>query len=240
MATGRRVLLHALLLATLELKLEAFIFALERWYRPDQPRAPRGTPIGGQWIDDGGGRRSERIRTALSAVLVSDRRIGLGDGVLIRHCLTKTCLGGNSPRSLLPPSFVADNSGATLPGIILAMQVVKLMVTASADSALRRAFADFEPKQGTGLALVYTSTFTNSDGTTVRGFRPGYLPSPWPASYLGSAWIRAKIVDAGEFYLMPNFRWRVENQYLLDADWPVFSIAQAPAGDAAGIDAVLL
>ena len=24
----------------------------EAKYRPDQPRAPRGTPIGGQWIDD--------------------------------------------------------------------------------------------------------------------------------------------------------------------------------------------
>jgi hypothetical protein len=26
--------------------------ALELHYRPDQPRAPAGTPIGGQWIDD--------------------------------------------------------------------------------------------------------------------------------------------------------------------------------------------
>lgn len=46
--------LHALSLVlqltTLELKLDAFIYALERRYRPDQPRAPRGTPIGGQWI----------------------------------------------------------------------------------------------------------------------------------------------------------------------------------------------
>ncbi|WP_375597975.1 hypothetical protein [Devosia sp. Naph2] len=25
---------------------------LERRYRPDQPRAPKGTPEGGQWIDD--------------------------------------------------------------------------------------------------------------------------------------------------------------------------------------------
>lgn len=25
---------------------------LQEKYRPDQPRAPRGTPIGGQWIDD--------------------------------------------------------------------------------------------------------------------------------------------------------------------------------------------
>lgn len=42
----------AVQLATLELKLDAFVRALERRYRPDQPRAPRGTPIGGQWIPD--------------------------------------------------------------------------------------------------------------------------------------------------------------------------------------------
>lgn len=39
-------------LAILELKLDALLRALERFYRPDQPRAPRGTPIGGQWVRD--------------------------------------------------------------------------------------------------------------------------------------------------------------------------------------------
>lgn len=39
-------------LATLSLKLDVLISGLERRYRPDQPRAPKGTPEGGQWIDD--------------------------------------------------------------------------------------------------------------------------------------------------------------------------------------------
>lgn len=53
MARSRwRELSLAMQLLTLELKLDAFVWALERRYRPDQPRAPRGTPIGGQWIDD--------------------------------------------------------------------------------------------------------------------------------------------------------------------------------------------
>lgn len=51
-ARGHHTLLVALRLATAELKLDSLIHALERWYRPDQPRAPRGTPIGGQWIRD--------------------------------------------------------------------------------------------------------------------------------------------------------------------------------------------
>ena len=51
-----RTILHALIaavrLATLEIKLDTLLCALERRYRPDQPRAPQGTPEGGQWIDD--------------------------------------------------------------------------------------------------------------------------------------------------------------------------------------------
>ena len=38
--------------ATLEIKLDLLVRALERRYRPDQPGAPNGTPEGGQWIDD--------------------------------------------------------------------------------------------------------------------------------------------------------------------------------------------
>jgi hypothetical protein len=39
-------------LATVELKVGILAGALERYYRVDQPRAPQGTRIGGQWIDD--------------------------------------------------------------------------------------------------------------------------------------------------------------------------------------------
>ena len=48
MATERSIAL-ALQWWTLELKLDAFIFALERRYAPDQPRVPAGNPDGGQW-----------------------------------------------------------------------------------------------------------------------------------------------------------------------------------------------
>ncbi len=56
-STTTRDVIVAFKLATAELKLEALLRALQHdqlalRYRPDQPRAPRGTPIGGQWIDD--------------------------------------------------------------------------------------------------------------------------------------------------------------------------------------------
>lgn len=51
-AVSARTLRIAIRLATVELKLDVLIQSLERHYRSDQPRAPRGTPTGGQWIDD--------------------------------------------------------------------------------------------------------------------------------------------------------------------------------------------
>lgn len=50
--TRLRALIAAVQFATLEMKLDLLVKALERRYRADQPRAPRGTPEGGQWVDD--------------------------------------------------------------------------------------------------------------------------------------------------------------------------------------------
>ena len=57
--TGLRALIAAVRLATLEMKLGMLARALERRYRADQPRAPKGIPEGGQWIED-------RVRVAAS------------------------------------------------------------------------------------------------------------------------------------------------------------------------------
>ena len=93
MGRGGRALSLALKIATLELKLDAFAVALERWYRPDQPRAPRGTPIGGQWIRVGDGRSGGRTRTALAGRLIL-QKVGIGDnGRLIRQCIYIDMLG---------------------------------------------------------------------------------------------------------------------------------------------------
>mgnify|MGYP005831155641 CR=1 FL=1 len=74
-------------LATLSLKLDVLIGGLERRYRPDQPRAPKGTPEGGQWVSAG-----ERVRTALAGVLIGER-VGLGDAGLVLHCIYLDMLG---------------------------------------------------------------------------------------------------------------------------------------------------
>lgn len=48
--------------AKLERALHAYGDYLEGKYSPDQPRAPQGTPDGGQWIVDGGSARQHRLR----------------------------------------------------------------------------------------------------------------------------------------------------------------------------------
>jgi hypothetical protein len=52
---GRSAILRlqlAIGLVTAEVKLSTLVIELERRYRADQMRAPRGTRIGGQWIDE--------------------------------------------------------------------------------------------------------------------------------------------------------------------------------------------
>jgi hypothetical protein len=50
--TRLRALIAAVQFATLEIKLGLLAKALEQRYRADQPRAPKGTPEGGQWVHD--------------------------------------------------------------------------------------------------------------------------------------------------------------------------------------------
>lgn len=87
-----KALVWEIRLATLSLKLDVLIGGLERRYRPDQPRMPKGTPEGGQWIDAVGAPGTTRIRTALAANLVAER-VGPGDAGLVRHCIYVDMLG---------------------------------------------------------------------------------------------------------------------------------------------------
>lgn len=91
-------------LATLSLKLDVLVALLERRYRPDQPRAPKGTPEGGQWIGSGGTPERPRIRTALAAVLRT-QRVGLGDRGLVRHCIYVDALDRQFGRELDAAEF---------------------------------------------------------------------------------------------------------------------------------------
>lgn len=88
----RRSTLLALGLATLELKLDAFVRVLERRYRPDQPRVPAGNPDGGQWTRTGDTEGSSRARTAFSAPKIGEH-IGFDSGSWIKLCFYQDMFG---------------------------------------------------------------------------------------------------------------------------------------------------
>jgi len=107
---------------TVEMKLDAFIFALERRYAPDQPRVPAGSPDGGQWtIGSGsgsdtnigrsgnGGNRSTQI--ALAGRL-EQQRLSHMEGTYFWMCNYRDMLGRGFGFSLkitmqCPPTFQA-------------------------------------------------------------------------------------------------------------------------------------
>ncbi|UYN99693.1 MAG: hypothetical protein KIT02_00135 [Devosia sp.] len=105
-------------LATLSLKLDVLVALLERRYRPDQPRAPKGTREGGQWIPDGRIPTGPKVKVALAAVLQT-QRVGLGDYGLVRHCIYLDMLGRQLTREIdaskiCPPTIKAPPYDGTL------------------------------------------------------------------------------------------------------------------------------
>jgi hypothetical protein len=95
------VLFADLRLTLAQRRVQRALEEMVRKYRPDQPRAPKGTPEGGEWVIDPGSARQrrlsesqngDRIRMALAGVLVA-QRVGLGDAGLVRHCIYVDMLG---------------------------------------------------------------------------------------------------------------------------------------------------
>jgi hypothetical protein len=126
-ATSEAQVATELLRWTLELKLDAFLFDLERRYIPDQPRVPAGNADGGQWTNSeglagrtplwsglrAGGRKP--VRVALGAVLIG-KRFGFGDDRVIVHCYYRDMLGRDftierDATLLCPPTRPADSTG---------------------------------------------------------------------------------------------------------------------------------
>lgn len=68
------------------IRMSSALKALERHYRPDQPRVPAGSPEGGQWTDEGIGGRVGRVAAGLEQLRLAGQRVGFGDDRVVRHC----------------------------------------------------------------------------------------------------------------------------------------------------------
>jgi len=82
-----------------------------------------------------------------------------------------------------------------------------------------------KPKPNQVRAFYFMPSFTNADGTLVKGFVPGYTID-WIADQdFGNAWLTARLSKEISVRFMPRFAWRDDGAYVLDrASTYTFSI----------------
>lgn len=108
--------------------------------------------------------------------------------------------------------------------------ITNISITDRASKVLRDQRARFKPRVvGEVFALFYSPTFTNADGTTVAGFRPGYMVGSQAPLGLGDHWALARLPDRSEFLFMPKFKPASDVGCIMDLaseTFPIFSIGQ--------------
>jgi hypothetical protein len=70
---------------------------------------------------------------------------------------------------------------------------------------------------------LYWSKFTGPDGTTVRGFRPGYSTHSESPTGLDDCWATAQLIDGPDFLFIPKFKWRCDEEYVADIASEMFA-----------------
>lgn len=81
------------------------------------------------------------------------------------------------------------------------------------------------------FALSYTSSFTNPDGTTVKGFEPGWQVCAWSRRYLGPEPLVVRLAHGTEFHLIPRYGWNRQEHYVMDLlslQHEIYSITPEP------------
>ncbi len=104
-------------------------------------------------------------------------------------------------------------------------RITNVSITKRAELALDRERARVRLGEGQVFALAYLTSFTNPDGTTVAGFRPGYMATAYPSGAPDAAWTVAHLAGGQEFYLMPTrFECQANETYVVDLIGSLFSI----------------
>lgn len=105
------------------------------------------------------------------------------------------------------------------------IRITNIWATDRAYEVLRELRAKFKPRdRGDVFALVYMSSFTNPDGTTVEGFRPGYTADSHSPEGLSDIWTLAQLIDGPDFLFMPKFKWNPGEEYVVEMASDVFAI----------------
>ncbi len=104
------------------------------------------------------------------------------------------------------------------------MRIRNISITDRAAEVLLRQKREFNPGPGDVFALVYIASYINPDGTTVDGFRPGYMVSPLSPKDMGPGWVIAELSTGVGFHFEPRFKWSAKERYIMDRVSPVFAM----------------
>ena len=97
------------------------------------------------------------------------------------------------------------------------LRITNISISDRAAEVLDRLWVTFRPQQpGDVFALAYMSSFTEANGSTVDGFRPGYAAYSMAPDRLASVWLIAQPAGAPQFYFMPKFDWSADEHYRVD------------------------
>lgn len=105
------------------------------------------------------------------------------------------------------------------------IRITNIWATDRAYEVLREQRAKFRPRcRGEVFSLLYMSSFTNADGTTVEGFRPGYTAGSHSLEGLSDRWAFAQLIGGPDFLFMPKFEWDPGEEYVMEMASDVFAI----------------
>lgn len=96
------------------------------------------------------------------------------------------------------------------------MLVTNITISEVARQVLDRRKALFKASPHGVLALSYTSSFTNRDGSTVEGFVPGWQVCSIALRYLGPDPLMVMLPHGTTFHLMPRLGWEAGERYAMD------------------------
>jgi hypothetical protein len=96
-------------------------------------------------------------------------------------------------------------------------RITNISATEDAGRALRTWQARYKLPNNQDCALVWVESYTEPDGSAVKGFKPGFMLGPIMKEGRDPLWTLAKVSDGAEFYVLPPlFHWRPSAWYLIE------------------------
>jgi hypothetical protein len=96
-------------------------------------------------------------------------------------------------------------------------RITNILATEEAGTALRSWRSQHKLSGDRDAALVWVESYANRDGSTVTGFKSGYMLGPLMKEGRDERWTLAQLSDGIDFYVMPSwFHWDARSWYLIE------------------------